>query len=202
MFAYSQSSQPSRSAASSASAIAAAWPFMNTLRASLRAAAAPGSAPTTVTGIPSRSKAAANRSAPLPDASAGVRTPQSGTGSIRARSTKAVPSTAAATARLSAGAAVFRSAYTQSGASAGATASATSSATAAEFTLRTILASPAASAAWGWDSTPSGAGCSGSKPSTRLPAATRSAAIAEPASPRPSTAIAGGAVTLPPAAAP
>ena len=55
--------------------IAAASPFMKTLRSSFSPAASPGREPTTSTGIPSGPKISAKRSAPSPDASAGVRRP-------------------------------------------------------------------------------------------------------------------------------
>ena len=48
---------------------------MKTLRSSFRPAASPGCGPTTSTGIPSGPKVPAKRSAPSPDASAGVRRP-------------------------------------------------------------------------------------------------------------------------------
>ena len=67
--------------------IAAASPFMKTLRNSFSPAASPGRAPTTSTGIPSGPKISAKRSAPSPDASAGVRRPVLGTTPTSATST-------------------------------------------------------------------------------------------------------------------
>ena len=85
---------------------------MNTLRRSFSPAASPGSRPTTSTGIPSGRTSSANRSAPPPDASAGVRTPFAGTGPRSATSANDAPVApiTAATSRLSAGAVVLRSA--------------------------------------------------------------------------------------------
>ena len=111
MSAYSQSSQPSRSAAASASPIGR-LALHEHAAGELRAAAAPGSGPTLVTGVPKADSTDANCSAPPPETSIGVRAPQSGTGSISATSAKLAPcgSTAAAIARLTAGADVLRSA--------------------------------------------------------------------------------------------
>ena len=72
---------------------------MNTLRTSLRAAAAPGSGPIAVTGIPRAPTTSAKRAAPGPLASAGVRRPRPATGAMSATSAKRAPlgSTIAAT---------------------------------------------------------------------------------------------------------
>ena len=72
----------------------------------------PARVPTTSTGIPSGRTSSANRSAPPPDASAGVATPRAGTGPRSATSANPAPVGAitAATSRLSAGAVVLRSA--------------------------------------------------------------------------------------------
>ena len=51
-------------------------PFMKTLRRSFRPAASPGCDPTTSTGMPSGRKSSAKRSAPSPEASAGVARPR------------------------------------------------------------------------------------------------------------------------------
>ena len=60
---------------------------MKTLRSSFSPAASPGVGPTTSTGIPSGRKSSAKRSAPSPDASAGVRRPVLGTTPTSATST-------------------------------------------------------------------------------------------------------------------
>ena len=75
MSARTRSSTPAARAASRLSIAAAAMPFMKTLRSSFRPAASPGCGPTTSTGIPSGRKSSAKRSAPAPDASAGVARP-------------------------------------------------------------------------------------------------------------------------------
>ena len=84
-------------------------PFMKTLRSSFSPAASPGRAPTTSTGIPSGRKSAAKRSAPAPDASAGVARPRLGTSPISATSANCTGS-ASASSRFSSGEDVFRSA--------------------------------------------------------------------------------------------
>jgi hypothetical protein len=83
---------------------------MNTERSSFRVAASPARAETTSTGIPNGSSASANACAASPEASAGVASPRAGTGPSSATSAKRPPPTTSATSRLSAGAAVFRSA--------------------------------------------------------------------------------------------
>src|SRR5215211_488621 len=193
MSAYSHSSHSSRSAAASDSPTAAASPFMKTLRASFRAAAAPGSDPTRVTGMPKDSKTAANSSAPVPETRTGARIPRPGTGAMIATSAKRAPraSTARAIVLFSSGAAVLRSANRWLSPSTGAAVLATSSAAAAELTLKMTSDVRTASVASATASTPAGgAGPAGSKPRTRAPAAARPPASAAPASPRPRTAIA------------
>ena len=86
MSACTRSSTPAARAASRLSIAAAAMPFMKTLRRSFRPAASPGLGPTTSTGIPSGRKSSAKRSAPAPDASAGVARPRLGTTPISATS--------------------------------------------------------------------------------------------------------------------
>ena len=119
-----------------------------TLRTSLRADASPTSGPTGVTGIPSAPMVSAKRSAPGPDTSAGVASPRPGTAPSSATSANVAPppATASAAARLTAGAAVLRSANSAPESSPGAALSAASTATAAELRLSTISAPRAASA--------------------------------------------------------
>ncbi len=84
-------------------------PFMKTLRRSFSPAASPGCGPTTSTGIPSGRNSSAKRSAPAPDASAGVARPVLGTTPFSATSANGTGS-ASASSRFSCGDAVFRSA--------------------------------------------------------------------------------------------
>ena len=110
----SQSGAPYCSAARRLSTTEAASPFMKTLRRSFSAAASPASVPTTSTRIPTGPSRAANRSAPVPEASAGVSIPRRGTEPSRATSANSAPAEAIMppTSRFLAGRHVFRSAYT------------------------------------------------------------------------------------------
>src|SRR6185437_9288773 len=128
---------------------------------------------------------------PVPVASAGVAKPLPGTGDIRATSANSTPvgEHSPASSRLSFGADVFRSAQTV-GLPRSPTRNA-SVAAAALFTLSTTSAPVAASASSAHGTLPSGASTAGSYARTVTPALTRSAAIAPPASPRPSTAMTG-----------
>ena len=104
-------SGPRRAAASSASPTAAARPLKNTLRASLREAASPTGPSSTVTGAFRGRSSCANRSAPGPDTSMGVRMPLPGTGLISATSaTRACGPSNSATAFFLSGEEVFSSA--------------------------------------------------------------------------------------------
>ena len=126
---------------------------------------------------------------PVPEARAGVASPLPGTGDISATSAKATPagSQSLASSRLSLGADVLRSAHT-----AGRAASPTRNAPVAAsalLTLSTTSAPVAASASFSHATLPGGAATAGSYARTVAPALIRSAAIAPPASPRPSTAM-------------
>ena len=122
---------PAASAASRLSIVAAAMPFMKTDRRSLRRAASPGVAETTSTGIPSGPRAPRTPRRPSRRRAPACASPRAGTGPSSATSAKRTPSSSSASSRFSAGADVFRSAYTAPGRSRSRTDAATARATAA-----------------------------------------------------------------------
>jgi hypothetical protein len=134
---------------------------------------------------------AATCAADSPLASIGTRSPLPGTGAIIAMSVTGTPWAAPilASSALVPGAAVFRSAHKAPGPMAGSAARSALTASLALLTLSTRSAPLAASASPPAPVTPGGAGTAGSKPRTAAPAATRSRAISEPASPNPRTAM-------------